>query len=165
MEQLDGAENAMHPRFNVHGPGIRSGYGWGQPRPWVSESFSSDQPSSSNALLRKTTDSSGRSMCVDSIVSNVYVKIPDDSVCTQAIPSDIAAKIGTDDKDLTLLDSKFVPVTDDDDKGLYFYFTYQATYLNFMHVDIEFWRMPSRCFYVARSADLKRYRKLSNARS
>ena len=40
-----------------------------------------------------------------------YVKIPDD-VCTQAILSDIAAKIGTDDKELTLLDSKFVPACD-----------------------------------------------------
>ena len=58
-------------------------------------------------------------MCVDSIVSNVYVKIPDDNVCTQTILRDIAAKIGTDEKELTLLDSKFVPVTDDDDKGLH----------------------------------------------
>ena len=47
-----------------------------------------------------------------------YVKIPDDNVCTQAILSDIAAKIGTDDKELTLLDSKFVPVTGDGNKGL-----------------------------------------------
>ena len=41
------------------------------------------------------------------------------TLCTQAILSDLAAKIGTDDKELTLLDSKFVPVTDD--KGLYCY--------------------------------------------
>ena len=138
VEQLDGTENAMRPRFVVRGPGVTSGHGWGQPRPWASESFSSDQPGPSNALLRKkpkydsclkrtipyvslAMDSSGRSMCVDSIVSNVYVKIPDDTVCTQAILSDVAAKIGADDKELTLLDSKFVPVTDDDDKGLYCY--------------------------------------------
>lgn len=129
----------MRPRFVVRGPGVTSGHGWGQPRPWASESFPSDQPGPSNTLLRKkpkydsclkrtipyvslATDSSRRSICVDSIVSNVYIKIPDDNVCTQAILSDIAAKIGTDDKDLTLLNSKFVPVTDDDDKGLYYFF-------------------------------------------
>ena len=78
----------------------------------------------SHSCLKRTipyislaTDSSG-SMCVDSIVSNVYINISDD-VYTQAILSDIAAKIGTD-KDLTLLNSKFVPVTDD--KGLYSFF-------------------------------------------
>lgn len=133
VEQLDGTENAR-PRFVIRGPGVTSGHGWGQPRPWVGESFSNDQPGPSNALLRKkpkydsclkrtipyvslATDSSGKSVCVDSTVSNVYIKIPDD-VCTQTILSDIAAKIGADDKELTLLDSKFVPVMDDDDKGL-----------------------------------------------
>ena len=135
VEQLDGTENAMRPRFVVCGPGVTSGHGWGQPRPWASESFSSDQPGPSNALLRKkpkydlclkrtipyvslAMDSSGRSMCVDSIVSNVYGKIPNDTVHKLFY---VAAKIGTDDKELTFLDSKFVPVTDDDDKGLYCY--------------------------------------------
>ena len=56
-------------------------------------------------------------MCVDSI-SNIYVKIPDD-MCTQAILCDIASKISSSERELTLLDSKFVPVTDDDDKGEY----------------------------------------------
>ena len=51
-------------------------------------------------------------MCVDTIISNVYIKIPDNNVCTQAILSEI----GTDEWELTLLDSKFVPVTDDDNK-------------------------------------------------
>ena len=55
-------------------------------------------------------------MCADSIISNVYIKIPDNNVCTQAVLCDIASKI---DRELTLLDSKFVPVMDDDDKGEY----------------------------------------------
>ena len=53
VEQFDGTENAMRPRFVVRGPGVTSGHGWGQLRPWASESFSSDQPGPSNALLRK----------------------------------------------------------------------------------------------------------------
>ena len=57
-------------------------------------------------------------MCVDSITSNVYIKIPDDNVCTQAILCDIASKISSSERELTLLESKFVPVTDDD-KGEY----------------------------------------------
>lgn len=124
----------MRPRFQVRGPGASSG--WGQSRPWASESFYSNdsQPGPSNALLRKrpkydsclkrtipyvslATDSSGRNMCVDTIISNVYIRIPDDNVCTQAILSDIAPKISAEERELTLLDSKFVPVTDDDDKG------------------------------------------------
>ena len=69
--------------------------GWGQQRPWASES---DHAGPSNYLLRKkpnesclkrtipyvslATDSSGRNVCVDSIISNVYIKIPDENVCT-----------------------------------------------------------------------------------
>lgn len=135
QSQTDGAESTMRPRFQVRGPGVPSG--WGQPRPWASsDHFLSDQPGPSNALLRKkpkyesclkrtipyvslATDSSGRNMCVDSIISNVYIKIPDDNVCTQAILCDIASKISSSERELTLLDSKFVPVTDDDDKGEY----------------------------------------------
>ncbi len=129
MEQADGAETLMRPRFTARGPGTSSG--WGQPRPWASESFSSDQPGPSNALLRKkpkydsclkrtipyvslATDSSGRNICVDSIV---YIRIPDDNVGTRSILGDIASKIGTEENELILLDSKFVPITDDEDKG------------------------------------------------
>lgn len=57
-------------------------------------------------------------MCVDSIISNIYVRIPDDAISTQAILSEVAAKTSTDERELTLVDSKFVPITDDDDKGM-----------------------------------------------
>lgn len=52
-------------------------------------------------------------MCVDSIISNV------EFLCTQAIHCDIASKMGSNERELTLLDSKFLPVTDGEDKGEY----------------------------------------------
>ena len=63
------------------------------------------------------SDSSGRNICVDSIITNVYIRIPDDNVGTRSILGDVASKIGAEENDLILLDSKFVPITDDDDKG------------------------------------------------
>ena len=129
MEQADGRETPIRPRF-----ALRTSSGWGQPRPWASENLSSNQPGPSSALLRKkpkyesclkrtipyvslATDSSGRSICVDSIITNVYIKIPDDNVSTQTVLTEIACKINSDENELVLLDSKFIPVTDDDDKG------------------------------------------------
>lgn len=138
-EQMDGgAENnmmMMRPRFAVRGPSGCGPSGWGQSRPWANESFSSEQPGPSNPLLRKkpkydssylkrtipyvslTTDASGRNICVDTIMSNVYIRIADDNVCAQTILADIAMKSGAEENELTLLDSKFIPVTDDGDKG------------------------------------------------
>ena len=148
--------------------------------PWASsDHFSSDQPGPNNDLLRKkpkyesclkrtipyvslATDSSGRNMCVNSIISNVYIKIPDDNVCTQAILCDIASKISSSERELTLLDSKFVPVTDDDDKGEYIIISmlWRVVYLCIhIMVDIEFWRMPSCQFYVAKIDEFEEVQK------
>ena len=52
-------------------------------------------------------------MCVDSIISNVYIKIPDSNVSLQTILSEVAAKIGESPNDLILLDSKFIEIGDD----------------------------------------------------
>lgn len=132
MDQ-DSTETPMRPRFSLRGPGTPSG--WGQPRPWANENFSRDQPGPSDALLRKkpkydsclkrtipfvslATDASGRNICVDSIITNVYIRIPDGNVNTQSILNEISSKTSNEENDLILLDSKFVPVTDDDgEKG------------------------------------------------
>ena len=131
-ELADSGETPMRSRFTPRPPSTLTG--WGQPQPWANENLSGDQPGPSNALLKKkpkyesclkrtipyvslATDSSGRSICVDSIITNVYIKIPDSNVNTQTILSDVASKISTDENELVLLDSKFVAITDDDDKG------------------------------------------------
>ena len=51
--------------------------------------------------------------CVDSIISNVYLKNPDSTVRTETVLSEVAAKISTEESELVLLDSKFVPISDD----------------------------------------------------
>ena len=62
-------------------------------------------------------DGSGRNICVHSIITNVYIKIPDDNVTIQNILSEVALKISCEGGEMTLLDSKFAPLTDDEDKG------------------------------------------------
>ena len=58
-------------------------------------------------------DESGRNICVDMIISNVYIKIPDSSVSLQAILGEVARKIGESPTELILLDSKFIEIGDD----------------------------------------------------
>lgn len=124
--ESDNLETPMRPRFAFRAPVTA---GWSQTRPWANE----NQPGPSDALLRKkpkydsclkrtipfvslATDSSGRNICVDSIVTNVYIRIPDDNVSTQSILSEVSSKI-CEESDLVLLDSKFVPITDEAEKG------------------------------------------------
>lgn len=181
-EQSDsqGSDCVSRPRFVIRGPGGPSG--WGQPRPWAHDNITNDpQPGTSTALIRKKpkydsflkrtipyvslcTDSSGRNVCVDSIISNIYVRIPDDAVSTQAILSDVAAKTSTDERELTLVDSKFVPITDDDDKGMCklidSLFHYLMSLLCILiYVDLEYWKMPSRRFYATKMCDLEEINK------
>ena len=57
-------------------------------------------------------DGSGK-MVVESTDDNVYIKIPESSVSTQSILSAIGPKIAMSGDDLIVLDSKFIPVSDD----------------------------------------------------
>ena len=103
---------------------------WSVPRPWQQQPEvnqgagpSSRKKSSSvhyeSSLKRSiphvslSLDDSGKNICVDSIISNVYIKIPDSNVSLQTILSEVAAKIGESPSDLILLDSKFVEIGDD----------------------------------------------------
>ena len=121
-------------RSLVMGPGGPGHSVWSIPRPWQQQQRESDiqmgpGPSSKR---QKTTpyesslkrsfpcvslclDESGRNICVDTIISNVYmyIKIPDSSVSLQSILNEVAGKIGEPPTDLILLDSKFIEIGDD----------------------------------------------------
>lgn len=58
-------------------------------------------------------DQSCRNIIVDSIINNVYIKIPDSSVSALGIISTMATKIGCEPNDLILLDVKFIEIADD----------------------------------------------------
>ena len=58
-------------------------------------------------------DESGQNICMDTIISNVYIKIPDSSVSLQAMLGEVAGKIGESPTELILLDSKFIEIGDD----------------------------------------------------
>ena len=61
-----------------------------------------------------------KNVCVDTITSNVYIKIPDSNVSLQGILNEVAAKIGEPPADFILLDSKLIEIGDDS-RGKYFY--------------------------------------------
>ena len=109
---------------SVVGPGGSGHSGWSIPRPWQQQQRDSDiqmgpGPSSKRqktmpyeSSLKRSfpfvslcLDESGRNICVDTIVSNVYIKIPDSNVSLQGILNEVAGKIGEPMEDLVLLDS------------------------------------------------------------
>ena len=46
-------------------------------------------------------------------MSNVYIKVPEDSVSPSVILEAAVHRIGTDPEELIILDSKFIPVESD----------------------------------------------------
>ena len=56
-------------------------------------------------------------------IENVYIKIPDNSVLVASILVEEGSKIHIPAKQLTLLDSKYAPVSDDKGKALLIYYT------------------------------------------
>lgn len=124
----------MRPRFHVCSPVVPSStaVGWGQshPRPWVSDEpgpstmTSAKKKPKYESFLKRTIpfvslSMNGKNMCVDSIISNTYIKIAEDNVSPQAIVAEVAAKISVSEDELILLDPKFVPLTDADNPGSY----------------------------------------------
>lgn len=124
-EQIDNSSEPSRPRFTFRSPVPGATSGWGQPRPWAGDN--SNDPGPSNPLPRKkpryenyfkrtipyvsmSTGGNGKSICVDTIISNVYVRLADDNVTPQAILTDISSKITIDVEELVLLDAKFVPL-------------------------------------------------------
>ena len=120
----------MRPRFNIRSPIVpcsSTEVGWGHPRPWAS-----DEPGPSTSVRKKpkyesflkrtisfvSLSMNGKNMCVDSIISNSYIKIVESEVSPQAIIAEVAAKISVAEDELILLDSKFVPLTDADNTGI-----------------------------------------------
>lgn len=57
---------------------------------------------------------------MDTIITNLYVKIPESEVSMQAILSDVAPKVDCAVEELTMLDSTLVPLTEEDRGELHF---------------------------------------------
>ena len=125
-------------RSLVMGPGGPGHSVWSIPRPWQQQQRESDiqmGPGLSSKRRKTMTmlyesslkhsfpyvslclDESGRNICVHTIISNVYIKIPDSSVSLQSILNEVAGKIGEPPTDLILLDSKFIEIGDDSRGG------------------------------------------------
>ena len=58
-------------------------------------------------------DQSNRNIVVESIINNVYIKIPENSISAQSILSAMAEKIQVDANTLVILDVKFLEISDD----------------------------------------------------
>lgn len=56
-------------------------------------------------------------MIIDSIFSNVYVKVPESDVSLQSILNDVAPKLDIPAEELVLLDSTLIPLRPDDERG------------------------------------------------
>jgi len=111
--------------------------GWSLPRPWVTSSpFTSGKPNPlgkvkgskasqgySEPTFKRSLpyvslclDQTGRNIMVDVTIDNVYIKIPDSSVSVTSILGEVGSKIHIPAEQLTILDSKYVPVSDDKGK-------------------------------------------------
>ncbi len=58
-------------------------------------------------------DKTKKSVCMEDIINNVYIKVAEDSVSPSAIIEAAALKIITDPEELVILDAKFIPVERD----------------------------------------------------
>lgn len=58
-------------------------------------------------------DDTSRNILVDSTISNVYIKVPENCVSVQSILTALATKITCEVSDLVMLDVKFLEITDD----------------------------------------------------
>ena len=142
-EEVQGVEDSHHmpssvgslsqcPSGSIPGPSTR---GWSIPRPWMSTVHSGPMPFSSIAnppkgkkiqsqgyepylkrsipLVTLSLDHTGKNIIIDSTNDNVYVKIPESSVSVPSILSEIGMKASIQPEELVILDSKFLPITDD----------------------------------------------------
>ena len=95
-------------------------------------------------------DQTNRNIMIDSIVSNVYIKIADSAVSGQTILSEVATKIGCEATELVILDSKLVEVSDDKGKNRA---QWHAIFEKCIFVDLEYWKVPSRKLYISKKSE------------
>ena len=81
-------------------------------------------PVSNSATLKRTfpyvslcLDHTGKNVTVESTIDSIYVKLPDNAVCVSSVLEEVSACVGFPAEDLILLDSKFVPLSNDE-RGL-----------------------------------------------
>ncbi len=159
-------------------------FGWSLPRPWVTPSpLIPGKPSplggskSSQAYTEPTfrrslpyvslcLDQTGRNIAVDTTIDNVYIKIPDNSVSVGSILAEVGNKVHNPAEQLTLLDSKYVPVSDDKGKLLVYYKIYLVLFTiagaRPCSADLEYWKVPSRRFYVTGKAEFEEIMKVKD---
>jgi hypothetical protein len=77
---------------------------------------------------------------VESTINSIFVKLPENCVCASSVLEEVSARVGVPAEHLILLDAKFVPVSNDER-------------------DMEYWRVPSRRFYIASRAEFQDLRK------
>ena len=59
-------------------------------------------------------DHTGKNVAVESTIDSIYVKLPENAVCVSSVLEEVSARVGFPAEDLILLDSKFVPVNNDE---------------------------------------------------
>lgn len=147
---------------------FRSPQPWSLPRPWTGAGPSSAPASFARkktgttppyeAFFKRSIpyvalglDQSGKNIVVDTTINNVYIKIPENEVSGNAILCAMATKIGCDVTDLIMLDVKFIEISDD--KGKLEVVASKNRLLYLIHTDLEYWKVPSRRFYVSKKEE------------
>ena len=59
----------------------------------------------------------GRNLCVDTIIRNLFLKLPESTVSAAAILAEAGSRISNLQDELLLLDSKYIPIAADDNTG------------------------------------------------
>ena len=59
-------------------------------------------------------DHTGKNVTVESTIDSIYVKLPENGVCVDAVLEEVSTRVGIATEDLVLLDSKFVPVSNNE---------------------------------------------------
>ena len=107
--------------------------GWAVPTPWTTSvsnpvlhkaNFSKKSPLATPhvvAGLKRTfpyvslcLDHTGKNVTVESTIDSIYVKLPENGVCVDAVLEEVSTRVGIAAEDLVLLDSKFVPVSNNE---------------------------------------------------
>lgn len=129
--------------------------GWGTPRPWQAQAARAEPTNSARNIARPKyetsffkrsmpfvtlcPDKAGRSVSVDTYITNLYLKIPESEVSLEGILAAASPKV---DLPVEQLDSSFLPVTGADKGDLSPHPCCAGTIINFFS-DIEFWKTPS----------------------
>lgn len=177
----DDVAGVLSPSMSVPGPSGTQRE-WSIPQPWSSDgrafttpfqekgkrpqdSGTTYEPFLKRSFPQVTLAMAGRSIIVDTILNNIYVRVPESAVSVPAILSEVAKKMGVNPEDLVVLDSKILRVSDD--KGMYSLVLCSIVVKSHCvcmrdkiiatpKTDLEYWKCPSRRLYVAKQCEYDR---------